>query len=149
MGEAKDLMMSLLIMLSLAGIVGYFITSTLISYNTELPAQYNTTLKLLGNTTGIESEIKTQKEYMEGLNKTSSEFTLFDIGGFWFQQALAPFKVMYRSLNIFESISRTSMDSLSDTDFGHSLRIIGNMLIMVVVLGIVILALAILLKWEL
>lgn len=149
MGEAKDLIYSLVIMLGLMGLAGYFITSTLVSYNEELPAQYNSTLKILSNTSGLSTEIETQRDYLNKLNKTTSSYSLFDIGGFYFQEALKPLKLMFNSLNIFGKLVDSSVDSLADTEFSRSLNIIFFILRMLVILGVIFLFLAVLLKWEL
>jgi hypothetical protein len=150
MGEAKNLMYSLVITLGLMGIFGFFIVNTLISNNTELPDQYNKTLTLLSNTTGIDAQIQTQKDRTFGsTNTTTSTYSLFDILGFWFQEGWSVIKLIPQSLNIFGSLMDSGMASLGDTEFSHSLMIVGYILRTLIVIGIIFLLLAILLKWEL
>ena len=151
MGEAKNLIISIVITLGLMGIFGFFITSTLVSYNTVLPAQYNRTLILMSNTTGISGEVKDIQSDITGteVNKTGSQFSLFDIGGFWFQESLATVKKIFNSLNIFESLINSGMLSLSNTEFSRSFEILAFILKTVVIVGIILLFLSALLKWEL
>ena len=150
MGEAKNLIISIVITLGLMGIFGFFITSTLISYDTVLPAQYNRTLILMSNTTGISGEVDTIKNDVAGrVNETNSQFSLFDIGGFWFQESLATVKKIFNSLNIFGSLIDSGVSSLGDTEFSRSFQILAFILKTVVIVGIILLFISALLKWEL